>query len=530
MTTDTAIATKPGNGQAAASEFRLLPLAQLREAPYNPRKTFDEETLKELVESVKAKGVITPLLVRGPLVFGHGDFYEIVGGARRYRAAKKAGLAEVPVQIRQLSDDEALEVCILDNLQRADVSPLEEAHGYQVWLDRGHKPEDLAKKIGKSLRYVYARLELRKLSPKVQEALGKGDITPSHAQIIARLAKPADQETALHEAGIAKWRAVDQIVPSKEDDRQVKGTLSVRDLERIVTGLKVGAEFLAQRDELAAKLKASGGKTAVYLVCDGYSNSRQVLSEHSWKPVGATRCEHVAKGIAVNGKRRGQVLDVCAASDKCAKHWKLYRPAVEKPPSPAEVAKRKAAVLKEKTDRLTAKRVLLRMLEVGPATLTRQELAEVVWVLNDNGPDILDEKYVWLGSYDRRKIEKNAAALKEAELVRLVRACLWNDEANYGAGKEFWERAKELGVDIAGERAAAERELAPKLIAWTVKGKKGTGKGAKGRVYELIKKGHGWWWERPGSGVGCGGSGAFDTLEEAQASVEAVEKEMLGYK
>ena len=112
-------------------EYVNVPLAELVESSTNPRKTFDEERLEELAESIRSKGVLSPLLARK--VNGH---FEIVSGARRYRAAQRAGLREVPVRIVALNDAEALETQIIENIQRADVHPFEEAQGFRALLER----------------------------------------------------------------------------------------------------------------------------------------------------------------------------------------------------------------------------------------------------------------------------------------------------------------------------------------------------------------------------------------------------------
>src|SRR5258706_8212138 len=112
-------------------EYVNVPLAQLVESSTNPRKTFDEEKLEELTESIRSKGVLSPLLTRR--VNGH---FEIVSGARRYRAAQRAGLSQVPARIADLSDEEALETQIVENVLRDDVHPFEEAQGFRALLDR----------------------------------------------------------------------------------------------------------------------------------------------------------------------------------------------------------------------------------------------------------------------------------------------------------------------------------------------------------------------------------------------------------
>ena len=131
-------------------EYVNVPLAELVESSTNPRKTFDDERLEELAESIRSKGVLSPLLARK--VNGH---FEIVSGARRYRAAQRAGLREVPVRIVAPNDEEALETQIIENIQRADVHPFEEAQGFRALLERegaGYTVEKIAARTGKACR------------------------------------------------------------------------------------------------------------------------------------------------------------------------------------------------------------------------------------------------------------------------------------------------------------------------------------------------------------------------------------------
>ena len=136
-----------------ATEYRDLPLAMLAESTTNPRRTFEDDALKELAESIRTQGVLSPLLVR-PLT---EQGFEIVFGARRYRAARMAEVAIVPVRIKHLTDAEALEAQLVENLQRRDVHPLEEAQGFRALLsleEPKYSIEQLAAKTGKSPVYV----------------------------------------------------------------------------------------------------------------------------------------------------------------------------------------------------------------------------------------------------------------------------------------------------------------------------------------------------------------------------------------
>lgn len=181
---------------AAQSEYCTLPLAQLQESPVNPRKVFDESGLQELAASIRAQGVLSPLLVR-PVSGTHG--YEIVAGARRFRAAQLADVENVPVRIVNLTDAEALEAVLIENILRHDLHPLHEAAGFRALLDieePKYSIEQISAKTGKQASYVAARLKLSELAPAVTEAFAKDEIGVGHALVLARL-QPRAQEEAL---------------------------------------------------------------------------------------------------------------------------------------------------------------------------------------------------------------------------------------------------------------------------------------------------------------------------------------------
>ncbi len=177
-------------------EYVNVPLAQLVESSTNPRKTFDEEKLEELAESIRSKGVLSPLLTRR--VNGH---FEIVSGARRYRAAQRAGLSEVPVRIADLSDEEALETQIVENVLRADVHAFEEAQGFRALLERegaGYTIEKISAKTGKNAAYIAKRIRLLDLIPPAAEAFTAGHIGVEHALLIAKLGADAQEKAFAH--------------------------------------------------------------------------------------------------------------------------------------------------------------------------------------------------------------------------------------------------------------------------------------------------------------------------------------------
>jgi ParB family chromosome partitioning protein len=168
---------------AVLSEYRTIPLSLLVESTTNPRRTFEPSKLVELAQSISVSGLIQPITVRPK-----EDRFEIIAGARRYRAAQIAELAEVPTRVLALDDAQMLEVQIVENSQREDVHPYEEASSYQRLLDLpGYDVAALSSKCSKSQSHIYARLTLLSLIPEVAEAFQKDEITASHANLLARL-------------------------------------------------------------------------------------------------------------------------------------------------------------------------------------------------------------------------------------------------------------------------------------------------------------------------------------------------------
>jgi ParB family chromosome partitioning protein len=162
-------------------EQRLVGLDQIRQSKLNPRKDFREDELAELADSIRQKGLVQPILVRPDGMGG----YEIVAGERRWRAAQKAGLHTVPVIVRELEDQEVLELAIIENVQRADLNPIEEATGYNELIERfAYTQEALADVIGKSRSHVANTLRLLKLPETVKALVGQGRLTAGHARTL----------------------------------------------------------------------------------------------------------------------------------------------------------------------------------------------------------------------------------------------------------------------------------------------------------------------------------------------------------
>jgi ParB family chromosome partitioning protein len=211
---DTAGAPEPDRGRGQ----RRLPVAIIAPSRFNPRRAFGEEELGELAASIREHGLIQPILVR-PAQGSTADRYEIVAGERRWRAAQMAGLHDVPVVVRQFDDRESLEIAVVENVQRSDLTALEEAMGYEVLISTfGYSQGDLAKTIGKSRSHVANTLRLLKLPDAVKEHVTEGRLTAGHARALLTAADPE---------GLA--------------ERIIAEGLTVRDAERLAAEPVAGA-------------------------------------------------------------------------------------------------------------------------------------------------------------------------------------------------------------------------------------------------------------------------------------------------
>lgn len=171
----------PPEPAAGGAGLRTVPIETLRPGRYQPRRQFDEAAMASLVESVRDKGILQPILVRR-----HGDGeWEIVAGERRWRAAQAAGVHDVPIIVQDLDDRSALEIALVENVQRQDLTALEEAEGYQRLIDEfGHRQEDLARSVGKSRSHIANTLRLLQLPIDVRDLVQEGAISAGHARAL----------------------------------------------------------------------------------------------------------------------------------------------------------------------------------------------------------------------------------------------------------------------------------------------------------------------------------------------------------
>ena len=201
-----------------------IPIANLKPSPSQPRRLFNKNSINELADSIKAKGLVQPLVVRPSP--SDANSYEIIAGERRWRAAQIAQLHEVPVVIRNFNDTEALEIAIIENVQRSDLSPIEEAAGYKRLIENhGHTQEDLSGIVGKSRSHIANIIRLLSLPQSIQDMITEGKISSGHARAIMNSA-----------------------FPEQLAEKIINENLSVRDAENLAKDKKAGIKKLKLKD------------------------------------------------------------------------------------------------------------------------------------------------------------------------------------------------------------------------------------------------------------------------------------------
>ncbi|TLG76853.1 ParB/RepB/Spo0J family partition protein [Methylocystis sp. B8] len=237
---------------------RKAPIEFLRPNPRNPRLSFREEDLAELTASIRQKGVIQPIVVRA--LAGVADAYEIIAGERRWRAAQMAGLSDVPVVIHEADDKEALELAIIENVQRADLNAIEEAKGYErLGEEFGYSHGEIAKIIGKSRPHIANTIRLLNLPEEAKKLVAEGAISAGHARALLAVADPAAVARRIVEKGMTvrdvERLAQDEIKnirPAKRSGRSAKDA-DTRAIEKTLSdalGMRVELRPDGEKGEL----------------------------------------------------------------------------------------------------------------------------------------------------------------------------------------------------------------------------------------------------------------------------------------
>ncbi len=360
-----------------SSEFQYIAIDQLFESKTNPRKTFDQKKLEELAESIRSSGLIQPIVVRPK-----DNAFEIVAGARRFRAGQLAEEFSLPARIKELTDAQALEWQLVENSQREDVHPYEEAQGFQSLLDLpGYDVAALVEKSGKSASHIYARLSLLQLIPAVAEAFQQERITASHAALIARLPQE-HQADAFDNCWRKDWQDKEaHLLPAKHLSAWIQTNLYLNladapfDREDPSLNLTAGACVTCPRrsgfnTSLFADVQGDQcldapcfqGKVTAHINREIAARPELVTIETAWRapkeqhpgalqkqqyreldipdnPDAEPPCSHTKSALIVFGKHAGRTLTVCVDPD-CPVHnpREAARVAADPPPIMAPAA------------------------------------------------------------------------------------------------------------------------------------------------------------------------------------------------
>ncbi len=208
------IPDRPSVEPEGKKTFFSCGIEEIQPNPFQPRKMFVDEPLQELVQSIREKGILQPLVVRRK-----GDKFELIAGERRWRAAQKAGIKEVPILVKDVSESELLELSLIENIQRENLNPIEEAEAYRGLMEQFHlTQEEISQKVGKDRTTVANALRLLRLPTEIKQSLAEGRVSVGHARALLSLEGPEKQRLA--------WRKV------------LAGGLSVRQTENLIKRLR----------------------------------------------------------------------------------------------------------------------------------------------------------------------------------------------------------------------------------------------------------------------------------------------------
>ena len=501
--------------------LRTLPLSSIVESKTNPRRVFRH--LDELAASIKqTKGVVTPLLVR-PLNGKAAGKHEIVAGARRFRATKLAGLEEVACLVREMPDDEVLEVQIIENLQREDPEPMDEARGYKTLIDTGRWDVDsLAQRVGKGTTYVYDRLKLTELTEHWQTKVAEGAIPLGAGLLLARLQDHQQQEAVdelgrygdgsvtvqevrrfiesfvsakLSSAPFSRTKEVGGVGPCKTCPKRTGAAPSLFDggegkndrcLDTKCYGVKVDA-FIEEK-----VLAAEQAGTPLVQISTEYRQGKKEgrgLSVRAYSEIydKTDRCAHAVPAIVVEGYDKGAKKAICFAPS-CKKHTR-YRSGGSSGQATAADKKREADL---KLTREVRHRAITEALAHVPTSAAKLKADDVVILLDTLSDELWDEHRRRLFSrrgWDQPKSQTRHAALmarvekmKPAERWRLLfELCFVRrlDHFNHAGPDRLKGWLGRCGVDLGGVRrtVVAERRKAEAAKKAKKRSKKTAAKG-----------------------------------------------------
>ena len=260
--------TKKSSQHENSNGERMMKLSMIEPNREQPRKKFDEDALQELADSIKQYGVLQPLLVSDKK-----DYYEIVAGERRWRAAKLAGLKEVPVVVRELSTQEIVEISLIENIQREDLNPVEEAMAYKRLIDEFHmKQDEIAERVSKSRTAVTNSMRLLKLDARVQQMMVDEMISAGHARAILALEDPEKQYTTA-------MKVFDEKLSVRDVEKEVKRLQNEKDSDKVKEP-KIDPRLEAIYAELQEQMKKTLG-TKVTIVPKDNKKGRVEIEYYS---------------------------------------------------------------------------------------------------------------------------------------------------------------------------------------------------------------------------------------------------------
>jgi ParB family chromosome partitioning protein len=513
---------------AISNEYRNVSISILVESATNPRKRFDDKNLQELAASMKTQGILAPLLVRET----EASKYEVVAGARRLRAARLAELETVPVRVVKLTDAESIEAQVVENLQREDIHPLEEALGFKSLLDLRepvYTIATIASRAGKSEAYVYGRVRLADLIPRVAEAFLKDQITIGHALLIAKL--PASQQQEAFSAAfrglwtsegnsqvlipvreLAAWIESNILLQlasapfDKQDETLVPDAGSCVNCPKR-TGFNkllfpdVRKDSCTSPDCFRAKIDACVKNTLetkpelVQISAAWNSREGNPLGRNQYveleikkpKPNGASTklpasqkpCDKMAEAIIMDGGKRGQVVKVCA-DPACRTHH-------PNTPSPQQIERERAEerkrIEKETLAITTRHRILAAILQRVSAPLKKADLLAVahylIGHLSYSQVPALAKRHKVEAKKDsasaQELLAKQMGTYDEAELCKLLLEISLLDSAyqrsSISRDDVLMDAAKRYRVDAEKLQKAVATEFAAKRDKKTVKAK-----------------------------------------------------------
>ncbi|MDB4876416.1 MAG: Chromosome (plasmid) partitioning protein ParB [Gemmatimonadetes bacterium] len=517
-------------------DLQRIPLGLLHESPLNTRKHFDPAKLADLATSMKGSGQLTPLLAR-PSKLPKKPGFELASGHRRRRAAELAGIAELTVIVKDLDDRTFLEILTIDNLQREDVHPLEEAQGYRNLLTiDGYDIKQIAERVGKSESYVYDRMKLLQLTPAAQELFFANRFTLGHAILLARI-PAADQEHAIETTGSHNnagglWRGEGVAhptldFPADRDDDEYAGLVprSVRELQAwIDTYVRFDTEDEAVPqlfpNTAATLAQAETAKDKVIAITRDYHvqpgakdpEGARTYGPTSWKRAngqpdedrfGNDRpskvCEHSVVGVVAVGEGRGDSFRVCVDKKRCTVHWgdeirernKRERARENAPASPSTSAGKDAspaaAEAKRKAEQAAREVEHKRWEKAMPSVLTAlgravksapansaSPIAKFVWKLLENG--------LWgLDSLSKTATKYVPRGVSSSDFLAHIAMCALVDDCENNQMIDVVETAKELklNVDVAKIVNAVSPRPEAKLEPKNVPGSKLAAESAK---------------------------------------------------